>query len=135
MKKLFIILSSVTLFASCNNSSDTKSTTDTKVADTTTAAPAPAAETKDPEAEKGLALVAKSDCFSCHKLKENSTGPAYSAVAAKFKNADPATIDSLVQKVIKGGSGSWGEIPMAPHPNLPKEDVKSMIHYVLSIKS
>src|SRR6187402_1412279 len=110
MKKTFIILATALVIISCN-SSDTKET-DTKSTDTAVAAPPPPpVETKDLEAEKGLGLVAKSDCFTCHKLTETLIGPAYSAVAAKYKGQE-SMIDSLAQKIIKGGSGVWGEVPM-----------------------
>ncbi|MEO6330877.1 MAG: c-type cytochrome [Ginsengibacter sp.] len=132
MKKTFIILASLITVISCNNSSTDKKEMDTKATDTT-AAVAPVAETKDPEAEKGLGLVAKSDCFTCHKLTETSIGPAYAAVAAKYKGQSNM-IDSLAQKVIKGGSGIWGSVPMTPHPALAKEDAEAMVHYVMSIK-
>lgn len=131
MKKIFIIFASSLIFISCNNSSDT-TTTDTKSADTT--ASAPAKEVKDPEVQKGLTLVAKSDCFTCHKLTETAIGPAYSAVAAKYQGQQNM-IDSLAHKVIKGGSGVWGTTPMSPHSQLSLEDAKTMVHYVLSIKS
>ena len=40
----------------------------------------------------------------------------------------------LATKVIKGGSGNWGAIPMSPHPQLKQEDVESMIKYILLLK-
>ena len=131
MKKTFIIVASLFAVISCNSSTDTKET-DTKATDTTTTA-APVAEAKDPEVEKGLGLVAKSDCFTCHKLTEASIGPAYSAVAAKYKGQENI-IDTLAQKIIKGGSGNWGTVLMIPHPQIPKEDAEAMVHYIMSIK-
>jgi len=133
MKKVFIIWSSVLIFSSCNSSSTENKEADTKSADTTaTAAPAEAA---DPEVTKGLDLVAKSDCFTCHKLTETSIGPSYSAVAAKYRPMNPAAaIDSMVHQIIHGGSGKWGNVPMTPHPLISKEDAQSMAHYIMSIK-
>lgn len=131
MKKLFIIFASSLVVMSCGDSSTDKNETDNKSTDAI--ATAPAAEAKDPEAEKGLALVAKSDCFTCHKLNETSTGPTYAAVAAKYKGQDNM-MDSLAHKVIKGGAGVWGEVPMTPHPQLSEEEAKSMVRYVMSIK-
>lgn len=130
MKKLLIAFTSVVFIISCNNSSTDTGGTDKKSAETSTS---PAKEEKDPEAEKGLTLVAQSDCLTCHKLTEPFTGPAYADIAKKYKGEE-GVIDSLAEKVIKGGSGVWGEIPMTPHPALSKEDAKAMIHYVLSVK-
>jgi cytochrome c len=54
-------------------------------------------------------------------------------VAAKYPKND-AVIDSLSDKIIKGGSGNWGTIPMIAHPALSKDDAKAMVNYVLSLK-
>ena len=87
----------------------------------------------NPDYEKGLNLIAKSDCFTCHKLRDASTGPAYGAVAAKYENNE-ANVNMLANKVIAGGQGVWGQIPMAAHPNLNKEDAKAMVKYILLLK-
>ena len=128
MKKLFIILSfsGFGLFISCgskNNNPETEARKDE------------AKETipENPDYEKGLALVAKSDCFTCHKVSEAATGPAYQAVADRYAPT-PEVIDTLAQKVITGGSGKWGTIPMTPHPQISKEDATTMVKYVLALK-
>lgn len=87
----------------------------------------------NPDAEKGLELVAKSDCLTCHKVEDQSTGPAYRAIAAKYP-ANDATIDTLAGKIIQGGSGNWGQVPMSAHPQLSKEDARLMAKYVMSLK-
>ena len=83
--------------------------------------------------QKGLELVAKSDCFTCHKVNETAVGPAYQLVADKYENNE-AVIDSLAQKIIKGGSGNWGQVPMTPHPQVSVDDAKAMVKYVLALK-
>lgn len=88
---------------------------------------------ENPDYEKGLALVGQNDCLTCHKVNEASTGPAYSAVAAKYANT-PEIIEQLANKVIQGGSGNWGVVPMTPHPNVSKEDAVAMVKYVMSLK-
>ncbi len=82
----------------------------------------------------GKQLLAKSDCLTCHKEQVKVIGPAYADVAKKYEPT-PANISYLTDKVISGGSGVWGQIPMAPHPNLSKGDVTAMVNYILSIKS
>jgi cytochrome c len=89
--------------------------------------------TDNPDYQKGLALVAGSDCLTCHKTSEKNIGPAYKDVAAKYENTD-ANVKMLAEKVIKGGSGNWGAIPMTPHPQLKQEDVEAMVRYVLLLK-
>src|SRR5258706_14332468 len=106
MKKGLIIFASLVIITSCNSPSTDKDA-GTKAPDTAATATAPPAEPKDPEAVKGLDLVGKSDCFTCHKLSDASVGPAYALVAAKYKDK-PGIIDTLAAKIIKGGSGNWG---------------------------
>jgi cytochrome c len=77
--------------------------------------------------------VAKSDCLTCHKVAEPNIGPAYQAVADRYEN-NPGTIDMLSQKIIKGGSGNWGSVPMTPHGDLSPDDAKLMAEYVMSLK-
>ncbi len=87
----------------------------------------------DEDYQKGLALVAKSDCLTCHKIDEKLVGPAYKDIANKY-TADDKIISQLANKVIKGGSGNWGQVPMSPHPGLSEDDAKQMVKYVLSLK-
>lgn len=84
------------------------------------------------EFEKGKTLISKSDCLACHKDDVKLLGPAYVDVAKKYEPT-AKNIDYLVNKIIKGGSGVWGEIPMSPHPNLPTGDAKEMVQYILSL--
>lgn len=81
--------------------------------------------------DKGKTLIAGSDCFACHQEKDKLVGPSYADVAKKYKETD---IPLLVKKIIEGGSGTWGDIPMAPHAGLMKADAEAMVHYILSIK-
>ncbi|GEO04817.1 hypothetical protein AAE02nite_24810 [Adhaeribacter aerolatus] len=83
--------------------------------------------------EKGKTLISKSDCLACHKDDAKLVGPSYIDVANKYENT-PKNIDFLVNKIIKGGAGSWGQIPMSPHPNLSATDAREMVNYILSLK-
>lgn len=93
----------------------------------------PKKEAADDDIEAGKGLVGKSDCLACHKLDIKLVGPAYADVAKKYKpTAD--NIDHLADKIIKGGAGVWGEIPMSPHPGVSTADAKKMAKYILSVK-
>ena len=81
----------------------------------------------------GKALIEGSDCRTCHKDDTKLIGPAYKDVAKKYPNT-PENIKTLAEKVMKGGQGNWGEIPMAGHPNLSMEDASAMVEYILSMK-
>lgn len=82
-------------------------------------------------AEAGLALIDGADCRACHHDSNKLVGPSYKEVAAKYSEKD---LDYLAQKIIDGGKGVWGEIPMTPHTGLSMDDAKAMATYVLSVK-
>ena len=131
MKKTFIILFCTSLAVACGNSGNSAET-EKKDSTATTKTEAAAADSK------GLELIGASDCTTCHRLDAGSTGvstgPAYSEVAAKYSPAADTTVDRLVKKIISGGSGVWGTVPMTPHPALAEADVKEMVKYILSLK-
>ena len=83
---------------------------------------------------KGKNLIAKSDCLACHQDKAKLVGPAYVDVANKYEATD-ANIAKLADKIIKGGAGAWGQIPMSPHPGVSQGDAKEMVKYILSLKN
>jgi cytochrome c551/c552 len=81
---------------------------------------------------EGKAIVENSDCRTCHKVNEKSIGPSYTAVATKYANDGKAT-QYLSNKIIKGGSGVWGEVAMAAHPDLKQAEVQKIVSYILSL--
>jgi cytochrome c len=87
----------------------------------------------NPVYTKGLEIIAKNDCLTCHKIDEKLVGPAYKEVAKKYAGMDTA-VQYLANKVIAGGSGVWGEVPMAPHAALSMDDAKALAEYVLLFK-
>jgi cytochrome c len=94
----------------------------------------PAKEEAKAVAKKdGKALIAGSDCRTCHKDDQKLIGPAYQDVAKKYEN-NAKNVKMLAEKVLQGGQGNWGEIPMAGHPNLSVDDASAMVEYILSMK-
>ena len=134
-KKLVVVLSAAVLMAACGNNGETKATENK---DTTAAAPAPAPSSSSANSDKALELIAGSDCTTCHRVQKESSGatigPAYSDVAAKYAPAADTTIDRLVKKVISGGSGVWGTVPMTPHPAMKADDIRTIINYIMTLK-
>jgi cytochrome c len=128
MRKILYTLSVALLLGACGGGATNKAS----ITDTTTIAP----ENKlsdNPDYTKGLALIAGSDCLTCHKVAEKNIGPAYQEVAAKYENTDD-NVEMLAGKIIKGGSGNWGAIPMTPHANLSEEDAEAMVKYIFLLK-
>lgn len=84
------------------------------------------------EAIVGKSLTQTLDCKGCHKEAEKSIGPAFTDVSKKYQN-DPGAVTHLVNKIMKGGSGVWGEVVMPAHPNLAESDAREIVSYVLSL--
>lgn len=81
---------------------------------------------------KGLRLIEGSDCKACHSVDKKSIGPTYRDVAVKYKGKSGA-VEQLTKKVISGGGGVWGDVPMAAHPQLSAADASEMVKYILSL--
>jgi len=132
MKKFLALLPLIILLAACGgNSNESTSSTATDSSSTTQAAANDISA--NPDYQKGLALVAKSNCLTCHKVEEKLIGPAYKDVANKYAGNDTA-VTHLAHKVIAGGKGVWGEVAMTPHPDLSEADAEQMVKYILLLK-
>lgn len=90
----------------------------------------------DPSTRFGVAkaLMAQSDCKSCHNVDTKSNGPAWAQVAQKYAG-DAAAQTKLIDKIRGGGTGVWGETNMPAHPGLTTAEARSIIDYVMNIKS
>jgi len=80
----------------------------------------------------GKLLIAESDCKSCHLTDQKSAGPSYRDIAKRYAKDVKAT-DVLSNKIMNGGSGVWGEVAMAAHPQLSKAQTTRMVEYILSL--
>ena len=85
------------------------------------------------QAEAGEDLLKKTGCTACHSIDKKLVGPPYVEVAAKYKG-DAGAAAKLAEKVKKGGSGVWGQVPMPPNPQVSDADIKTMIAYILALK-
>jgi cytochrome c len=83
-------------------------------------------------AEDGAALLKKSNCMGCHKMYGKLVGPGFNDIAKKYKG-DVAAAGKLEVKVAKGGSGSWGTMPMPAMAAVKPEDIKTMVAYILAL--
>lgn len=130
MKRILIPVIALSVLAACNSggSKDEKKEdikeTSTDVADITT----------NPDYQKGLSVLAQSDCLTCHKVDETLTGPSYRDVANKYGGADTA-VAYLSKKIIEGGSGVWGTVMMTPHAGISQADAEAMVKYILLLKN
>ena len=126
MKKMYLTLPLFALMVACGSGTEKKEEAGkatTEVVDLSS----------NPDYQKGLELVGKSDCLTCHKVSEKNIGPAYKDVAAKYENTDE-NVKMLATKIIKGGQGVWGAIPMTPHSSLSEANAEQMVKYILLLK-
>ena len=87
---------------------------------------------KSIDASRGKTLIDGSDCKACHTVDKKSIGPTYREVALKYQGKTTAQ-QNLAKKIISGGSGVWGEVPMAAHPQISAADAAEMVKYILSL--
>lgn len=84
-------------------------------------------------ADAGLDLAKAKNCLACHAVSTKVVGPAYKDVAAKYAG-QKGIEDKLVQKVMKGGSGVWGAVPMPANPQINDAEAHTLVKWVLSQK-
>lgn len=80
-----------------------------------------------------LALATSKNCLACHAVDKKLVGPAYKDVAAKYKG-DKTAADKLAAKIIKGGSGVWGPVPMPANSQVNEAESKKLAAWILSLK-
>ena len=126
MKKVLIVLSMAVMVA-CGG----KKEATTNQEEYATPEEKPAVSSADQIVE-GKALVDASDCKTCHHPTNKIIGPSHTDVAKKYDFTE-ANVKLLANKIIQGGQGVWGEIPMTPHPDVNIIDAEKMARYVLSL--
>lgn len=81
----------------------------------------------------GKALMAASDCKSCHTINKTAVGPSFIAIANRYKT-QKGSVDKLTKKIIAGGAGSWGtEHVMSAHPQLSAANTREIVRYIYSL--
>src|SRR5471032_3369807 len=84
-------------------------------------------------ADAGLDLAKAKNCLACHAVSTKVVGPAYKDVAAKYAG-QKGSEDKLVAKVMKGGSGVWGAVPMPANAQVSQAEAHTLVKWVLSQK-
>lgn len=78
-------------------------------------------------------LAQKKNCMACHATDKKLVGPSYKDVAAKYAGQKDA-VDKLAQKVLKGGAGVWGAVPMPANPQVSEAEAKQLVQWILTQK-
>lgn len=135
MRKVFLTVIIATIVLSCgqkkeeNNEQDNVSTINSEA--TTNEGMKSDTPEIAPEFQKGADLIAANDCLGCHKVNEKLVGPSYKEIAVKYSLND---LETLTNKIIAGGKGNWGEVPMTAHSALSQDDANEMVKYIMSLK-
>ena len=136
MKKALVLSFALSLVVSCSKSETASIPDHNNVTVETT--PEPVVE-KDSigdltkNIKEGKTLVEGADCMTCHKTDAQLIGPSYLDIAGKYENT-PENAKMLADKIINGGSGVWGSVPMSAHPGMSTENAKKMVAYIMSLK-
>jgi len=126
MKKIALPLVFALVFVSCGSKTETKKEE---------YGTPEAASTETPVVDiigQGESLVKASDCKTCHHSTNKLIGPAHMDVARKYEFT-AANVTYLAEKIIKGGTGVWGQVPMTAHSDIQMADAEKMARYVLSL--
>lgn len=86
------------------------------------------------EKEEVITMLEKSDCYGCHNKDLKTVGPSFSEISARYKGVGEEFTNRLALKIINGGAGNWGSIPMSPHPDLSLADAGAFVSYILSVE-
>ena len=82
------------------------------------------------EDEKAQLIAKQNACLGCHAINKKIVGPSFQSVAEKYKN-DPGAQAFLKNKIAKGGSGSWGVVPMPANTKLSDADLSALTVWIL----
>ena len=78
-----------------------------------------------------MALATSKNCMACHAVDKKLVGPSYKDIATKYAGQADA-VDKLAGKVLKGGSGAWGPVPMPANAQINDADAKKLVTWILA---
>jgi len=85
--------------------------------------------------DAGAALAKAHRCYSCHDAVKALIGPPYQAIAARHAG-DRAVMETvLAAKIVTGGGGNWGVVPMVPNEHVKPADALALARWILSHQS
>lgn len=80
-----------------------------------------------------MALATAKNCTSCHAVDKKVLGPSYKEVATKYAG-QPDAVDKLAGKIMKGGAGAWGPVPMPANAQVSADEAKKLVAWILTLK-
>jgi cytochrome c len=80
-----------------------------------------------------LLLATTKNCMACHAVSAKLVGPSFQAIAKRYAG-QPGAVEALEVRVLKGGAGVWGQVPMPANGQASPEEVKQLVAWVLGTK-
>lgn len=81
--------------------------------------------------DDGEALVTSKMCYACHQMSGASIGPPWQAIAARHASRKDLMVDVLAGKIIRGGGGNWGLVPMVPNQRVNEKEARTLAAWIL----
>jgi cytochrome c len=78
-------------------------------------------------------LAFEKHCDECHSVDTPRIGPPFIAIAARHRAEGSAAIEPLAQKIIHGGAGNWGDVPMVPNERVTPDEARALVRWILSL--
>lgn len=82
----------------------------------------------------GEALAREKRCVACHDLEQTLLGPPYKAIAARHSANREIMVEVLAQKIIVGGAGNWGIVPMVPNEHVTMDEARAISRWILDLQ-
>ena len=91
------------------------------------------AETGALSDEQAKKLFNARSCNACHAVDETRLGPAFRTIALRYHDTSPATVDWLATKIVHGGAGAWGSVPMVSNPAISPQEARAIARWILAL--
>ncbi|MCZ8147206.1 MAG: c-type cytochrome [Roseomonas sp.] len=78
-------------------------------------------------------LARSKNCVACHHAERRMIGPAYNLIAGRYAN-DSNAVSTLATRIIAGGGGNWGPMPMPAQPNVSREEAEALAAWIMSFR-
>ena len=79
------------------------------------------------------ALATAKNCMACHAVEKKVVGPSYKDVAAKY-GGQPDAVAKLASKIVKGGGGVWGPVPMPANAQVSADEATKLAAWIMTQK-
>jgi cytochrome c len=86
---------------------------------------------KNGNEHRGLSIIRRSDCFTCHASKSKLIGPSFELIAKRYK-LNSVSVERLTKNVVNGSKGLWGSTVMPAHKAIRPNEVKKMVAWILT---